>query len=215
MYIVFIGPPGSGKGTQAAILSQSLQIPAISTGEILRNEIAQKSEIGLAASSYILAGKLVPDEVVVDIVKNRISQTDCKKGFILDGFPRTINQAVILDEVLKSTNQALDLVFNFEIETELLVKRLAGRFNCADCKTVYNSYFNPPKVKNICDNCGSNNFHTRKDDDEETIRDRMKTYEKESKPLIEFYEKKGLISSIDSSELPASISQKMMQIIQN
>ena len=138
MNIIFLGAPGSGKGTQASMLAKELNIPAISTGEVLRKEVGQQSEIGRVAKSYMNSGQLVPDEVVVGIIKNRIIEEDCQKGFILDGFPRNMNQAIVLDEILFSLNKKIEIVFNFEVGEDFLIKRISGRFSCKGCSTVYN-----------------------------------------------------------------------------
>lgn len=193
MNIVFLGAPGSGKGTQAALLSAELTIPAISTGDALRREVENKSEIGLLAKSYMDSGSLVPDEVVVGIVSNRVKQTDCAQGFILDGFPRNIAQAEILDGIKK-----VDLVIDFEVDEDTLVKRIAGRFSCKNCGSVYNHYFKLPVKEGVCDKCGSADFLSRADDNEETVRNRLKVYHESTFPLIQFYKKKNLLVSIPS-----------------
>ena len=186
--IVLLGAPGSGKGTQAALMAQKLQIPAISTGDALRREVENASEIGKMAKSYMDSGKLVPDEVVLDIVKIRISQNDCQNGFILDGFPRNINQAIMLENALKTIKKDINLVLNFEIDDEIVVKRISGRFFCKKCGAIYNKYFKAPRAEGICDECDSTEFATRSDDKESVIRERLKVYHEASAKLIEYYQ---------------------------
>ena len=196
--IIFLGPPGSGKGTQATMLATELKIPAISTGEVLRREVEIQSEIGKLAKSYMNSGKLVPDEVVVGIIKNRITKNDCESGFILDGFPRNMNQAVVLNSMLETLSKKISVVFNFEIGEDILVKRIAGRFSCKKCGTVYNRYFKHPKIEGVCDNCGSEQFESRADDNELTVKNRLKVYRDSTAELIKYYEKKNLLCSIDA-----------------
>lgn len=195
--IIFLGAPGSGKGTQSALLAENLKIPTISTGEILRKEVNDASEIGVLAKSYMESGGLVPDKIVVDIIKKRISETDCNSGFILDGFPRNSKQAQILEEMLGEVGRQIDLVVNIEADEEILVKRIAGRFTCKKCGTVYNRFFNQTKDENICDKCDNSDFESRSDDNEETVRNRLKVYNQNTKELIELYRKKDLIYSVN------------------
>lgn len=196
--VIFLGPPGSGKGTQAAMLATELKIPTISTGEVLRKEVELGSEIGKLAKSYMTSGGLVPDEIVVGIIKNRIVQDDCQNGFILDGFPRNMNQAVVLDLMLESLNKEIGVVFNFEVGEDVLIKRIAGRFSCKKCGAVYNNYFKQPKKEGVCDNCGSDQFESRADDNESTVKNRLKVYHDSTSELIGYYEKKNLLCSIDA-----------------
>jgi len=198
MNIIFLGAPGSGKGTQAAMLAKELIIPAISTGEVLRKEVERQSEIGKLAKSYMNSGQLVPDEVVVGIIKGRIAEPDCQKGFILDGFPRNMNQAIVLDEMLSSLNKKIEMVFNFEVGEETLIKRISGRFSCKGCGTVYNRYFKLPAKEEVCDNCGSDDFESRSDDNEATVKNRLKVYHDSTLELIGYYEKKNLLLSVEA-----------------
>ncbi len=200
MNIIFLGAPGSGKGTQAAMLAKELNIPAISTGEVLRKEVDQQTEIGKIAKSRMELGKLVPDEVVVDIIKNRIVKLDCDKGFILDGFPRNLTQALILDEMLSELNKRIDRVFNFDVSEEVLIKRISGRFSCKKCGTVYNRYFRQPAKEGVCDNCGSIEFESRNDDNEATVKNRLKVYRESTFALIQFYQKNNLLVSVAAIE---------------
>ncbi len=198
MNFVFLGMPGAGKGTQAKIISKKYDIPHISTGDILREAVANKTELGLKAKKYMDEGALVPDELVVSLVKERISQPDCEKGFILDGFPRNLEQAKILEEMLNGIDKTLDTVFFFSLDEEVVVKRLTARRVCSNCGAVYNMIYNPPKVEGICDICGGK-LIVRDDDKEETVRNRLKTYNKDTAPLIDYYKEKGLLYTIDAS----------------
>lgn len=213
MNIIFLGAPGSGKGTQASILSKELSIPQISTGDILRSEIKQNTDIGLLAKNYIDSGDLVPDSVVIDIIKKRIAKSDCKKGFILDGFPRNIDQAVSLDEVLNSLSKSVLAVINIDVNDDVIVKRIIGRFSCADCGSLYNRFFNNVKVEGVCDNCGSRNLVSRTDDSEETIKNRLKIYHGETKKLVDFYSKKDLIYKVDGLKTIVPIKNDIRDII--
>ncbi len=198
MNFVFLGMPGAGKGTQAKIISKKYNIPHISTGDILREAVANKTELGIQAKKYMDEGALVPDELVVSLVKERIIQPDCEKGFILDGFPRNLEQAKILEEMLEEIKKTLDAVFFFSLDEEVVVKRLTARRVCSNCGAVYNMIYNPPKVEGVCDICGGR-LITRDDDKEETVRNRLRTYNKDTAPLIDYYKKKGLLYTIDAS----------------
>lgn len=196
--IIFLGPPGSGKGTQASRLASELKIPAISTGDLLRKEVEKGSEIGNLAKSYMNSGGLVPDEVVVGIIKNHITSDECKNGFILDGFPRNMGQAVTLDNMFESLGKKIDIVFNFEVGDDILIKRISGRFSCRKCGAVYNRYFKQPKIDGVCDDCGSEQFENRADDNENTVKNRLKVYQDSTSELIGYYRKKNLLCSIDA-----------------
>lgn len=210
MNLVFLGPPGSGKGTQSALLSQELAIPTISTGDALRAEVEKKSQVGNMAQQYMTSGKLVPDEVVIEIIKNRIVLDDCKKGFILDGFPRNVEQGVALNEMFDSLQLKLDVVFLFEVDEGILIKRISGRFVCGNCKEVYNKFFKKTNKDGICDKCGSTKFETRADDNEETVRNRLRVYNDTTKSLVEYYQKKDLIYSVDALKSVDSIFQGLI-----
>ena len=211
--IIFLGAPGSGKGTQGMLLSEKINIPNISTGEILRFEVKEKSEIGLEAKRYMDEGNLVPDDIVVGIIEKRLLENDCHNGFILDGFPRNMSQAIILDDMLKKNNKNIDMVFNIEVEDDILIRRISGRFSCKNCGTVYNDFFNQTKKKGVCDNCGSSEFLRRDDDNEQTVKSRLDTYEKVTSELINFYEKKGLIYSVKGVKSIALIQSELCEKI--
>ncbi len=215
MNIIFLGAPGSGKGTQAAMLAKELNIPAISTGEVLRKEVEQQSEIGKLAKSYMESGKLVPDEVVIGIIKNRIAQSDCNKGFILDGFPRNVNQALTLDEMLFSLNKKISKVFNFEVGEEVLIKRISGRFSCKKCATLYNRYFKKPVKEGVCDNCGATEFESRSDDNEAVVKNRLQVYHESTFALIQFYQKNNLLVLVAAVESAPLVFEELITSIKN
>ena len=191
MNIIFFGAPGAGKGTQAEIVSKKLDIPTISTGNIIREAIKNGTEMGLSAKSYIDAGKLVPDEVVIGIIKDRLDKDDCKKGFILDGFPRTIPQAKALDEM----GVKIDVVLNIEVSDEDIVNRMSGRRTCPKCGSTYHIEFNPTKTEGVCDNCGTE-LTVRKDDHPDVVKSRLDVYHSETEPLKAFYEEKGILRTV-------------------
>ncbi len=188
MKITIMGPPGGGKGTQAEILRDKLEITHISTGAIIRKAISEKTALGMAAQDYINEGKLVPDDIVISMVKERISEPDCQKGYILDGFPRTIPQA----EAMESMGIDLDCALNIEVEDDAIVERLSGRRECSRCAAPYHIKFNPPKQEGLCDKCGGK-LITRSDDVPATIRQRLDVYHAQTEPLKKFYEERGLL----------------------
>lgn len=196
MNLIFLGPPGSGKGTQAKMLVDKYGIPQISTGDILREAVKEGTPLGKEAKKYMDEGKLVPDEVVVGIVRERLKEPDCTKGFILDGFPRTIPQAEALDKTLQEMGKGIDHVLSLEVDREELVRRLSGRRTCKKCGAMYHIIFDPPKKDGVCDRCDGE-LYQRDDDKEETIRERLRVYEEQTAPLIEYYRKKGLLRPID------------------
>jgi adenylate kinase len=195
MRLILLGPPGAGKGTQAANLSTTLKIPHISTGDILRSNTKQGTELGLKAKSYMDAGKLVPDDLIIDLVEKRLSNDDCKTGFIMDGFPRTIPQAQMFDTMLQKLNTGVEAVINIIVPDEAIVKRMSGRRMCS-CGRTYHVENNPPKKEGVCDVCGKALF-IRADDREETVKERLRVYHEQTSPLIDYYKKKGLIIDID------------------
>lgn len=199
MRIILLGPPGAGKGTQAAGIVEKYNIPHISTGDIFRKNIKEGTELGKKAKGYIDQGLLVPDELTVGLVTDRISQSDCEKGFMLDGFPRNVAQAQHLDKYLKEVGISLDKVVNIEVDKDILVGRAVGRRICKSCGATYHVEFNPPKVDGICDVCGGE-LYQRADDNEETVSKRIQVYLDETKPLVDYYSKEGIIASINGEQ---------------
>ncbi|MFO1127043.1 MAG: adenylate kinase [Rhodospirillales bacterium] len=197
MNVILLGPPGSGKGTQAKRLEEAFGIVQLSTGEMLRAEVAAASEIGRTADAIMKAGGLVPDDVIVGIMDRRLDHPDCGNGFILDGFPRTVPQAESLDAMLTRKGIALDLVVTLDVDDDAMVERISGRYSCASCGAGYHDTFQQPKVDNVCDVCGGREFVRRKDDNAETVRQRLKAYHAQTKPIIAHYEAKGLVRHVD------------------
>ena len=203
MVIVMLGAPGTGKGTVAGILSESLGIPQVSTGDIFRKNMKEGTELGKLAESYISKGNLVPDDVTVKIVEDRLKQDDVKNGIILDGFPRTVIQAQKLDEMLEKEGKKVGITINLTTPEEEIIERIVNRRVCSnqECKTVYNLQLNPPKQEGICDKCGSK-LITRKDDNIETVKSRLESYFAQTSPLIDYYEKQGnLYSAVVSKSI--------------
>jgi adenylate kinase len=213
MNIVFLGPPGAGKGTQAKILIERYGIPQISTGDMLREHRAKGTELGKKAQEYMDRGQLVPDEIILGMVKERLSQPDCQKGFILDGFPRTVAQAEALDKLLSEMGKKLDFALALIVPDELLVERLTGRRTCKNCGMMYHIKYKPPKVEGKCDVCGGE-LYQRPDDNEETVRNRLKVYHEQTAPLIEYYKNKGILREIDGSKSIEEITQQIISILE-
>lgn len=208
MRIILLGPPGAGKGTQAAMLVEKLHIPHISTGDMFRQAIKEGTPLGKKAKEFMDAGQLVPDEVTVGIVKERVGQEDCREGFLLDGFPRTVAQAEVLDTILDEIGSALDATVSIEVPREKLVTRLTGRRVCKKCGATYHLEFNPPEKAGVCGKC-SGELIQRSDDTEETVLNRLNVYEKQTAPLINYYKEKGLLKEIDGD---GPIDQVMVKI---
>lgn len=199
MKIVLLGPPGAGKGTQAVNIKTELGVPHISTGDIFRTNIKNQTDLGKKVSAYLDKGQLVPDELTIDMVWDRLDQEDCENGFILDGFPRTIGQAQALKEGLEERSTSLDSVINISVPAKVLIKRLSGRRVCSSCGAPYHVDSNPPKVEGVCDECGSEVIQ-RVDDNEDTVKNRIEIYEDETAPLIDFYDKQGLLKTFDGTK---------------
>jgi adenylate kinase len=199
MKLLIMGPPGAGKGTQAAKIVSEYQVPHISTGDMFRAAINEGTDLGHKAKSYMDAGELVPDEVTNGIVKDRLSKDDAKTGFLLDGYPRTINQGVALDETLHTLGMNIDAVINIVVDNDLLVERVIGRRICKSCGATYHTTFNPPKNAGLCDQCGGE-LYQRKDDDEETVKNRLAVYNNQTKPLLDYYSAKGNLFNINGEQ---------------
>lgn len=195
MILIFLGPPGSGKGTQAKKLAEKMRLCHIALGDILRETIRDSSEVGKRAKAFVEAGKLVPDEVTIEITKHRLSKDDCRLGFILDGFPRSLGQAEALTGYLNGRDYR---VLYFKVPLELVIERNAGRLSCPECGAVYHEKFNPPKKAEMCDRCGGK-LYRRADDNEEVIRMRFKVYEESTAPVVDYYEKKGNMITINAA----------------
>lgn len=198
-YVILLGPPGSGKGTQAEKIADEFNVCHISTGDILRESISEKTELGMIAKSYIDKGELVPDDVVVRIIENRLKMSDCSDGFLLDGFPRTLAQAEALEKILQRLGVKLDGVIMLNVKGEELLKRLINRRTCKVCNKIHHLIFNPPKKEGYCDQCGGE-LYQRDDDREETVKNRLNVYMMQTEPLIEFYRKKGLLFEVDGNK---------------
>lgn len=196
MQIVLFGPPGAGKGTQAKFLSEEFNIPHISTGDILRENVKKGTALGMKAKSYMDKGELVPDQLLNDLVRSRLEEPDTKKGFLLDGYPRTIPQAKALDEIMDDLNRKLDAVVNIDVGTSALVRRLSGRRICKSCGAPYHVELNPPAVPDVCNACGGE-LYQRADDREEAIKNRLAVYKKQTQPVLDYYKKKGVLIDID------------------
>ncbi len=197
MNLILLGPPGAGKGTQAKRLQEILGIPQLSTGDMLRALASQGSKLGIKAKGFMDAGQLVPDDVMIDMIAERIDEPDCGKGFILDGFPRTLAQAEALDEMLGRLKRKLDRVIEMTVDDEALVERITGRFACARCGAGYHDVFQRPREDGVCDACGHTEFVRRADDTAETVRARLEAYHAQTAPLLPYYRKRGVLSSVD------------------
>lgn len=204
MIVVLLGAPGAGKGTQAEIMIDKLNIIQISTGDILRSEVRNETKLGLDAKKYMDKGELVPDSVILGMISSRIEEDDCKNGFILDGFPRTIVQAQELTKILEEKDLKLDKVINIDVNKELLIQRLTSRVFCSVCKKGYNLLFSPPTLPNVCDKCGGQ-LMVRDDDNEETVKSRLDVYDQSTKPLIDYYDNEGLLFSVNGDDKPENI----------
>ncbi len=213
MLLILLGPPGAGKGTQAEEIANEYDIAYISTGDILRKAVKENTELGRKARQYMDKGQLVPDELVVEIIKARLMDTDCKNGALFDGFPRTVEQALFLENALPDLNLKIDRVLSLEVEEDDLIERLTGRRVCSDCGASYHLKFNPPEVRNVCDICGGD-LYQRDDDRLETVQERMEVYKKQTEPLIEFYQKRGLLSTIDGNQEINEVQKQIKNILE-
>ena len=212
MNLILLGPPGAGKGTQAQRMVEHYRIPQISTGDILRAAVKDSTPLGAKAKGFMDQGRLVPDEVVIGIIAERLKATDCNSGFILDGFPRTIPQAEALEPILAKLGKKIDHVINIEVDSEELVRRLTGRRTCKNCGAMFHIIFQPPKKEGVCDRCGGT-LYQRADDNEEAIRTRLKEYEKQTAPLIQYYRGKKSLRSIAGVGGPDQIFGQIVHVL--
>lgn len=212
MRLLIMGPPGAGKGSQAVLIKEYYKIPSISTGDMFRKHIKNNTELGKLANSYISKGNLVPDDVTIGIVRDRLQESDCSNGFLLDGFPRNIYQADALEQILQEHNTKIDLVVNLEVEEDILIKRISGRRMCKNCGASYHIETLRPKKDGICDLCGSG-LYQRSDDNELTVKNRIKIYFQETEPLLEYYQKKNLLVNIDGARTVGVIFEDLKKLL--
>jgi adenylate kinase len=212
MRLILLGPPGAGKGTQAKMLKEKFLIPQISTGDILRQAVKDNNELGIKASLFMDSGQLVPDDVVIGLIKERIKQVDCKTGFILDGFPRTIIQAEKLSETMTEMGLIIDRVVDLEVNAEEVISRLSGRSTCPDCGNMFHEESCPPKIPKICDGCGGV-LAQRQDDNVETIMKRLKVYQDSTAPLKQFYEKQGNLKAVAARGSVEEIFSRVLEMV--
>lgn len=212
MRVILMGPPGAGKGTQAERLTKELKIPHVATGDIFRAAVGEGTELGNKAKKYMDAGQLVPDEIVIGIVKERLLKSDCEEGFLLDGFPRTVSQAEALDEELK--DRPIDYVIYIDVNFDELVERISGRRICTKCGKGYHVKFDPPKVDGVCDE-DQEELYQRDDDNEETAKDRLEVYNKETSPLIKYYEDKDILLRINGSQSPDDVFKDILKTLKS
>ncbi|HAV10657.1 MAG TPA: adenylate kinase [Dehalococcoidia bacterium] len=208
MFVVFLGAPGAGKGTQAAVIAKKLDVPHIATGDLFRQAVQKGTKLGLLAKSYMEKGALVPDEVTIQMLSERLSQPDCKEGCVFDGFPRTLDQAKALDGVMATLKSKIDKAIDIEVPDAELLKRLGGRWICRKCQTPYHQVFSPPKVKGVCDKCGGE-LYQRADDNEETIKNRLKVYHSQTTPILNFYKDK--LVTIDGAVEIAKVTEQIVK----
>ena len=215
MNLILLGPPGAGKGTQAEVITQKRGLVQLSTGDMLREAVKDGTAIGEEASAIMETGGLVPDEIVIKIVAERLSASDCANGFILDGFPRTLNQAAALDNLLQAQGKQLDVVIEIKVDDAVVVDRISGRYMCADCGASFHDTNHKPKVPGVCDRCGSTEFIRRKDDNAETVRNRLMAYYRETSPLIGYYFAKDKLRSVDGMAPISEVSSQIEAVLAN
>lgn len=213
MNLIFMGPPGAGKGTQAEFIKQNYPIPHISTGDMFREAVSKGTEMGMKAQKYMDEGKLVPDEVTIGVVEERLSQPDCRQGFLLDGFPRTLVQAEALDRVTSKLGRSIEAAIDIFVPDQILVERMSGRISCKECKTVYNLNSNPPKKAGVCDKCGGELIQ-RSDDKAETARKRLQVYQEETRPVMNHYQQHGVLYRIDGNRDSEAVFADIQKILE-
>ncbi|MEM1283369.1 MAG: adenylate kinase [Chlamydiota bacterium] len=208
--VIFMGPPGSGKGTQAKKVSEKLNIPHISTGDLFRENLQKGTLIGHKVKEFLDSGKLVPDEIVVDMLAERVSSEDCLGGYLLDGFPRSIPQTEALEKELGDNIELV--VINLEVADEMIVKRIEGRRSCSNCGAIFNQYFTPPKIENICDHCGGK-LKQRSDDNAQVVKERLNVYHSQTAPVEKYYSAKGVLKSVNGQQSPDIVFSDLMKIL--
>lgn len=213
MKLILLGPPGAGKGTQAKRLQDAYNIIQLSTGDMLRSEVASGSDLGKEAKEVMEAGKLVSDELIINMISSRIEHDDCKNGFILDGFPRTTPQAEALDKMFEEKDMKLDLVIEMKVDDDAMVERITGRYTCAKCGTGYHDSFQKPATEGVCDKCGGTEFTRRADDNAETVRSRLEAYHEQTAPIISYYGDKGILKSIDGMAAIDNVTEQLKGVI--
>lgn len=213
MNLYLLGLPGAGKGTQASRIQEALNIPHISTGDMFRAAMKNETPLGKKAKSFMDAGDLVPDEVTNGIVAERLDQDDTADGFLLDGFPRTIPQAEVLEQILSDQDRQLDAAIYIKVDKSILMERLTGRFICSNCGETYHKLYNPPQEDGVCDVCGGTEFHQRDDDKPETVKKRIEVNEEQTNALVDFYQEKGILRIIDGQQAPDDVFADIQQIL--
>ncbi len=213
MILIIVGPPGAGKGTQAKKLQDDYGIIQLSTGDMLRAKVSSESEIGRRCKEAMESGKLVSDDLIIDIISSRIGEDDCKNGFILDGFPRTTPQAEALDAMLEEKGLGIDHVIEISVDDDAMIQRITGRFSCAQCGAGYHDEFQKPEIEGVCDHCGGKEFTRRSDDNAETVRTRLEEYHQQTAPIITHYGNKGLVESVDGMAPIDSVSKQLNAIL--
>ena len=212
MKIIMLGAPGAGKGTQAKMIAEKYSIPHVSTGDIFRANIKEQTELGMEAKKYMDQGLLVPDELTVKILLDRVAKDDCKNGYVLDGFPRTIPQAEVLDKAVTELGEKIDFAINVDVKDENIIRRMSGRRACLKCGATYHIEHIPPKKEGICDKCGSE-LVLRDDDKPETVEKRLKVYHEQTQPLIDYYNKKGILKEVDGSQDMKDVFNAIISIL--
>jgi adenylate kinase len=213
MILILFGPPGAGKGTQAKFLEQKFHIVQLSTGDMLRAKMKEADPLAERIRTISASGKLISDDIMIEMIDARTQQADCKNGFILDGFPRTVPQAEALDQMLAKRHLKLDAVIELKVNDEVLVERITGRITCAKCGASYHAKFNPTKVPGVCDVCGSTEFVCRTDDTEETLRTRLKTYYENTAPILPYYKAKGILQAVDGMAAVEDVSRAILKLV--
>jgi len=213
MYITMLGAPGAGKGTQADILSQKMNLPHIASGDLFRRALEEKTEVGLLAKSYMDKGELVPDEITIRMILERINQPDCASGCLLDGFPRTLDQAEVLDKALKEQGKSIDKAIYIEVPNEELVKRLSGRWLCRNCQTPYHTISSPPRTPGKCDKCGGE-LYQRSDDKEETVKERLSVFLAQTVPILEYYKKQNKLIKVNGDLGIQEVAREIISVLE-